>query len=144
MKLDIVQVLDDDEKPSAPCDMWALGAVLSFFCNRRDPFMNIGQVARWKGGTGGLFKDEDLERYGDVLRNLTAALLNPIPDLRPTAEKVVEKSQIFLEKFGKFWYKIPPFPKTSWNECNLRASKLQYCTVTFLRFKSLQSCFYRE
>ena len=65
--------------------MWALGAVLSFIANKgNDLFKSEQQVRAWPGGKSTL----DRAIYSIDLRQLTADLLYPKPELRPTAEKV--------------------------------------------------------
>ena len=99
----MIQLLEEDIelKISSPCDLWALGASISFYCNREHPFKNLAKIAHWKGGTG-IFEEETKEKYGEALQQLVGVLLNPIPDYRPKAKDVVSKSQIYVEKFCKY------------------------------------------
>ena len=87
---------------SKPTDLWALGAVTSFFCNREHPFKTLGEIFRWKGGPG-LFKGDAGQRYGIELRKLVERLLDPASYKRPAAEAVAKQSSIFHDKACKLW-----------------------------------------
>lgn len=65
-------------------DMWALGTVMSFWCNvGRHLFTDPGKVLEWPGGSSSLPKD-----YSTDLRRLIATLLHPVAGRRPTAADV--------------------------------------------------------
>ena len=85
--------------------MWALGAVISFFCNRKHPFRAVAEIVQWKGGPG-LFKGDAERRYGAALRKLVERLLDPASYNRPAAEAVWKQSRIHLEKACKYHYKV--------------------------------------
>ena len=67
--------------------MWSLGAVMSFYCNKRHLFKDCLSVERWVGGRSTLERN----KYSIDLRQLIADLLCPTESLRPTAAKVYQE-----------------------------------------------------
>ena len=78
------EVLSDIERYGKPCDIWSLGAVISFYCNGVHLFNSPNEVKAWKGGKSTL----DRSRYSIDLRQLTANMLNPNASMRPTASEI--------------------------------------------------------
>ena len=76
--------LMQDTSYSTPVDMWSLGAVMSYYCNKKHLFRDCPSVQRWAGGRSTL----DRKKYSLGLRQLIAELLSPTASLRPTATKV--------------------------------------------------------
>ena len=77
------------ERYSTSADMWSLGAVISFYCNKGEHlFKDPRSVERWKGGKSTIRRD----KYSINLRQLVADLLSPNASSRPSAEKVWEES----------------------------------------------------
>ena len=69
-------------------EMWSLGVVMSFYCNRRHLFGNVPSVLRWEGGRSTLVRRHE---YSIDLRQLIADLLGPIAHSRPTAIRVLQE-----------------------------------------------------
>ena len=69
-------------------DIWSLGAVISFFCNRRHVFQSVLAVRAWPGGRSSL----DRSKYSLNLRQMTADMMHPLDTMRPTAEMIKAKS----------------------------------------------------
>ena len=72
---------------STSADLWSLGAVISFRCNRQHLFTSLRSVERWTGGRSSL----DRRRYGLSLRRLLRHLLCPVAALRPSAQEVLQE-----------------------------------------------------
>ena len=72
---------------STPADLWSLGAIISFRCNRRHLFDSLGSVEHWTGRRSSL----DRTRYSFGFRRLLRYLLCPTPSLRPTAGEVLQE-----------------------------------------------------
>ena len=70
-------------------DIWSLGAVISFFCNRVHLFQSVQAVRAWPGGESSL----DQNKYSLKLRQITADMMNPLDTMRPTAANI--KATIF-------------------------------------------------
>ena len=77
-----------EERYSTPADMWSLGAVMSFYCNKEHLFTSFPSIVKWKGGKSSL----DSGKYSLDLRQLVADLLSPDPKNRPTAKNVHEET----------------------------------------------------
>ena len=75
---------------STPADMWSLGAILSFYCNREHLFQDVSSVLEWEGGMSESNLDRD--QYSAKLRGIVASLLLPIAKRRPTAAMVFEET----------------------------------------------------
>ena len=75
--------------------MWSLGAVMSFYCNRRHLFNDVPSVLRWEGGKSTL---ERRHEYSIVLRQLIAALLCPIAQFRPPASRVFQDYNSYAQQ----------------------------------------------
>ena len=69
---------------SYPSDIWSLGAVISFYCNRRHLFQSVHAVKVWPGNKSSL----DRNRYSLNLRQITANMMNPSDTQRPTAATI--------------------------------------------------------
>lgn len=78
-----------NEHYSTSADMWSLGAVISFYCNRDHLFTDVDSVFEWKGGSSSL----DRRYYSGSLRGLVASLMLPNANRRPTAQRVLEESK---------------------------------------------------
>jgi len=75
------------EEYTFSADMWAVGAIVSFWYNKTHLFRNVNQVLRWEGGKSTLSKEFQLD-----IRNLTASLLHPDRRSRPSAKDVNNQS----------------------------------------------------
>ena len=65
-------------------DMWSVGAIMSFICNRGEHlFTDRNSVLTWPGERNALPR-----HYSIDLRRLVTDLLHPNPDGRPTALNV--------------------------------------------------------
>ena len=70
--------------------MWSLGAVISFIGNKGVALFDYEySVKKWPGGRSSLSTIE----YSKELRKLTAYLLSPDPNQRPTADEVVNEAR---------------------------------------------------
>jgi len=69
-------------------DMWSLGAVISFCCNREHPLTDTASVYNWRGGNSTL----DAYQYSSGLRRLVANLLSPNAKKRPSASQVLQET----------------------------------------------------
>ena len=67
-------------------DIWALGATISFVCNRGHLFNNKEEIISWSGYASPMY---DISRYSDDLHFLLMAMLNPEPKKRPTAKHIL-------------------------------------------------------
>jgi len=76
---------------SSPADMWSLGAIISFYCNREHLFRDTSSVLEWEGGMSESTLDRD--QYSAKLRGIVASLLLPIAKRRPTAAMVLEETK---------------------------------------------------
>ena len=104
------EALSDDRRYGKASDIWSLGAVISFVCNRSHLFRKPQDVFSWPGGRSSL----DRGKYSIELRQLVADMLCPDPALRPRAGKVlteVQKKTPLQE--------VPGFP--NWRSTNISA-----------------------
>ena len=76
------------ERYGKSADIWSLGALVSFFCNRRHLFQSEYSVRRWPGGISTL----DRNKYCFALRQLTAHMMDPDESLRPSAKLIYKKA----------------------------------------------------
>jgi len=70
-----------------PADIWSLGAMMSYLCNRRHLFINWQQVANWAGGKSTISR----VKYSIDLRQLVADMLHPESESRPTAKHIEQE-----------------------------------------------------
>ena len=70
-------------------DMWSLGAVISFCCNREHLLTDTGSVFNWRGGNNIL----DEYKYSSSLRRLVTSLLSPVAKKRPNAHHVLQETR---------------------------------------------------
>ena len=82
------EALEDHERYGKPSDVWSLGAVISFYCNGVHLFRTPREVKVWPGGKSTLERN----KYSIELRQLTADMLFPKSNFRPTASKIVAET----------------------------------------------------
>jgi len=77
------------ERYTVSADMWALGGIVSFWCNvGKHLFADLGKIITWPGGKSTLPPN-----YTIGLRQLVADMLHPDPAARPTADKVLRETK---------------------------------------------------
>ena len=76
------------QRYGTPTDIWSLGATVSYVCNQgRHLFRNEDAVKNWPGGKSTL----DRKKYPIGIRQLTADMMNPNENLRPTADQIIDR-----------------------------------------------------
>ena len=92
------------QRYGTPTDIWSLGATISYVCNQGTYlFKTKDAVKNWPGGKSTL----DRNKYPIELRQLTADMMNPMENLRPTAEQIKEKAQDFGSRaHGSYYFTI--------------------------------------
>jgi len=68
-------------------DIWSLGAMTSYICNRRHLFSTPNQVANWEGGKSTISRS----KYSIDLRQLVADMLHPDSESRPSAHTLEQE-----------------------------------------------------
>ena len=73
---------------STSADMWSLGCVISYFCNRDHLFTDVASVLNWEGRISQSTLQSD--KYSSKLRGLVACLLLPNKRARASARMVLD------------------------------------------------------
>ena len=83
----ILRIIFQGHHYTTSADLWSLGAVISFRCNKQHLFTSFRSVERWTGGRSSL----DRRKYGLSLRRLLRHMLSPVAARRPSAQEVLQE-----------------------------------------------------
>ena len=82
------EVWDEYRSYSFAADIWSLGCVMAFLCNRsKHLFLKMREIHNWNGLPAGRIRGG----YSDELINLIKRMLDPDPKSRPSAKEVISK-----------------------------------------------------